>query len=412
MSPSTVIVGSSVGGVRTAQALRACGYDGEVLLVGEETVLPYDKPPLSKGFLAGTSSVDDITLLTEKAAADAGIRFVRGRAATALDVAGRWIELADGERLRFDDLVVATGARARPSPWGSMPGVHVLRTLGDAEGLARDLGEGGPLVVIGAGFIGAEVAATARGMGVGDVTLLDPAPAPLGRALDSGLAVWCARMHSGHGVTTRFGVGVEGIDRQRDGLLVRLTDGRRLPAATVVVGIGAVPRDEWLRSSGLLLDDGVVCDAYGRAAGTGHVYAVGDVARVPHPRRDGLIRVEHWTNTVEQAARVAHNIARKDSPRVHEPVEYVWSDQYDNTIQITGRTGKDLSAVTVPGPDPARAFARLYAERDGRFAGAVTVNWPRALITCRKAVGTAASLEEVRASVSAKRPSTKTGARP
>ncbi|ASR35694.1 pyridine nucleotide-disulfide oxidoreductase [Prauserella marina] len=410
MNPVTVIVGSSIGGVRTAQALRASGYDGEVLLVGEETALPYDKPPLSKGLLAGKSTVEDITLLTEEAAAEAGIRLVPGRAATGLDVAGRWIELADGERLRFDDLVIATGARARPSPWGGMPGVHVLRTLGDAEALARDLGKGGPLVVIGAGFIGAEVAATARDMGVEDVTLVDPAPAPLHGVLGPELADWCARLHAGNGVTTRFGVGVDGIDRSAEGLLVRLADGKRFPAATVVVGIGAVPCDDWLRSSCLRLDDGVVCDAYGRAAE--NVYAVGDVARVPHPRKNALVRAEHWTSTVEQAARVAHNIARKESPRAHEPVEYVWSDQYDNTIQITGHTGGPLSAVTVPGPDPGRAFARLYAEPDGSFAGAVTVNWPRALITCRKAVGSAASLEEIRGSVSAKRPVTKTGARP
>ncbi|RBM23430.1 FAD-dependent oxidoreductase [Prauserella sp. PE36] len=407
MSPVTVIVGSSVGGVRTAQALRSAGYAGDVVLVGEETVAPYDKPPLSKGVLAGTSTGDDITLLTESAARDAGIRLLLGRAATRLDVAGHRVELADGEQLRYDDVVLATGARARPSPWGAPPGLHVLRTLADATTLARDLRRGGPLVVIGAGFVGAEVAATARGLGVRDVTLVDPAPAPMSRVLDPAVAGWFARLHAEHGVTRRFGVGVDGVEQVEDGLVVRLGDGTPLPAATVVVGIGAVPNDDWLRTSGLRLDDGVVCDRFSRAAD--HVHAVGDVARVPHPRRGGLGRAEHWTNAVEQAACVAHNIVRPDAPRVHEPVEYVWSDQYDRTLQLTGRTGGALGHVLVPGPDPERSFAALYAEPDGTFAGAVTVSWPRALVVCRKAAGTM-SLEEVRQLVSARRPSARTGA--
>ncbi|MBK1787587.1 FAD-dependent oxidoreductase [Prauserella sp. ASG 168] len=400
----TVVVGSSVGGVRTAQALRAAGYDGDVVLVGEETVAPYDKPPLSKGLLAGTSTTADITLLTEQAAREAGIELLLGRAASGLDVAGRRVELDDGERLAYDDVVLATGARARPSPWGALPGVHVLRSLADATALADDLRQGGPLVVIGAGFIGAEVAATARGMGVADVTLVDPAPVPLSRALDVEVAGILARLHAENGVHTRFGVGVEGIERVAGGLLVRLADETVLPAATVVVGIGAVPNDDWLRDSGLRLDDGVVCDAYSRAAE--HVYAVGDVARLPHPRRGGLVRAEHWTNAVEQARTVARTIALPESPLAHVPVDYVWSDQYDRTIQLTGRTGGTLAHVLVPGPDPDRAFAALYADADGTFAGAVTVGWPRALVTCRKAAGqdTGTSLEEIRQALSAPRP--------
>ncbi|MFF5991297.1 NAD(P)/FAD-dependent oxidoreductase [Prauserella flavalba] len=412
MSPVTVIVGTSIGGVRTAQGLRAAGYDGEVLLVGEETALPYDKPPLSKGLLAGTSSIEDLTLLTERAAREAGIRLLLGRAATGLDIGTNTVTLADGERLRYDDVVIATGARARPSPWGEPRGVHVVRTLGDAERLAVDLRRGGPLVVVGAGFIGAEVAATARGLGAADVTMVDPAPVPLSRVLDPEVARWFAGLHAGHGVTTRFGVGVEGIDRARDGLVVRLADGARLPAATVVVGIGAVPQDGWLRSSGLRIDDGVVCDRYSRAVGTEHVHAVGDVARWPHPRAGELVRAEHWTNAVEQAACVAHNITRPRQPRAHAPVEYVWSDQYDHTIQLTGRTGGRLGHLTVPGPDPDRSFAVLYADAEGTFTGAVTVNWPRALVACRQAVGTEAPAAEVRDRVTAARPRTTTGARP
>ncbi len=386
----------------TAQALRAAGYAGEVVLVGEERALPYDKPPLSKAVLAGTTSADAIALLTEEAAAEAGIRLVLGRAATRLRLQEQVVELAGGERLAYDDVVVATGARARPSLWGEPPGVHVLRTLDDAAALGAALRRGGPLVVIGAGFVGAEVAATARGMGVEQVTVVDPVPVPLGRVLDPAVAQRFATLHADRGVSTRFGVGVAGIDEVPGGALaVRLTDGATLPADAVVVGIGAVPNDEWLRTSGLQIDDGVVCDRYSRALGAPHVHAVGDVARWFHPRHERLVRVEHWTNAVEQAACVAHNIVHPDRPRAHEPVEYVWSDQYDWRIQLAGRTGGDLAHVTLPGADPARTFAVLYGHPDGGFAGALTVNWPRALVTCRRAVGAARTLEEVRRTVEA-----------
>ena len=400
MTGRTVVVGASIGGVRTAQALRSAGYDGEIVLVGAEQALPYDKPPLSKALLAGATSSDGIRLLTEQAAADAGIRLVLGRAAVALDVEDQAVELEGGERLPFDDVVIATGAAARPSPWGAPPGVHVLRTLDDAVALGTALRRGGPLVVIGAGFVGAEVAATARGMGV-DVTLVDPVPVPLGRVLDAGVAQRFGLLHAERGVATRFGVGVVGIDEVGDGLVVRLADGTRLPAATVLVAIGAVPNDGWLRSSGLRIDDGVVCDRYSRALGTRHVHAVGDVARWPHPRHGRTVRIEHWTNAVEQAACVAHNIVHPDAPRAHEPVEYVWSDQYDWKIQFAGRTGGGLEHVVVDGADPARSFAVLHADLDGRFAGALTVNWPRALVACRRAVAATPPLAQVRAAVEA-----------
>ncbi|MGY0063489.1 NAD(P)/FAD-dependent oxidoreductase [Streptomyces sp. LZ34] len=401
MSPTTVVVGSSVGGVRTAQALRGAGYDGEVVLVGEEDTLPYDKPPLSKALLSGDATAGSISLLTEQAASDAGIRLLLGRAATRLDTRERCVELADGERLAYDSLVIATGARARPSPWGRPPGVHVLRTLSDATALGRDLRRGGPLVVIGAGFVGAEVAATARTMGVADVSVVDPVPIPLSRVLNPAIAEVFTRLHTDRGVMTRFGLGVTGIEATADGLTVNLSDGSALPAATVVVGIGALPNDEWLRSSPLRIDDGVVCDQYCRAVGGPGVYAVGDVARWFHPRRGRLTRVEHWTNAVEQAACVAHNIAHPERPRAHEPVEYVWSDQYDWKIQLTGRTGADLDHLTVHGPHPDHSFAVLYGDPDGRFAGAMTVNWPRALIQCRRALGAAPPLDEVRHTVEA-----------
>lgn len=403
MSATTVIVGSSVAGVRTAQALRAAGFAGDVVLIGEETALPYDKPPLSKALLAGTATVADIVLLSRQEAAEAGIKLRLGHAATRLDVAERSVHLSDGSRLRFDDLVIATGAKARPSPWGSPPGVHVLRTLDDALALGNRLRHGGRLVVVGAGFIGAEVAATACALGLSEVTVVDPMPVPLSRVLSPEVAVLFGRLHRARGVVTRFGVAVTGIDRSPHGLAVRLGDGTALSADTVVVGIGATPNDEWLRDSGVRTDDGVLCDEFSRSVSDPHVHAVGDVARWRHPRYGRLLRVEHWTNAVEQASCVAHNIAHPDDPRRYAPVEYVWSDQYDWKIQLVGRTGGDLVSDRIDGADPDRSFAVLYAGPDGRFAGAVAVNWPRAQIAARRALASGAALAEVREAIASDR---------
>jgi phthalate 3,4-dioxygenase ferredoxin reductase subunit len=403
MTQSTVIVGASVGGVRVAQALRSAGYEGRITLVGDEDALPYDKPPLSKGFLSGTSTVPPVTLLTEQDARDLGIRLMLGRAARSLDVAGGFVELADGERLRYDDAVIATGSRARPSPWGKPAGVHYLRTLGDAVGLREDLRRGGPLVVIGAGFVGAEVAAAARQLGVAEVTLVDPAPVPMSRALDDATAAVLAAMHRGHGVATRFGAQVEAIERVSGGLAVRLAGGSVLPAAAIVVGIGAVSNDEWLASSGLRAGDGLHCDERCRAYGAARVHAVGDIARWHHPGRGALVRAEHWTNAVEQALYVATDIARPGTQGPYQPVEYVWSDQYDAKVQIVGRTGAGLRQATVERQGPARSFAVLYADGAGPLAGAVTVSWPQAAIAARRAIAAGTPFDEVQAAITAPR---------
>ncbi|WP_224404026.1 NAD(P)/FAD-dependent oxidoreductase [Pseudonocardia sp. ICBG1034] len=392
----TVIVGASVGGVRTAQALRAAGYGGGIVLAGDEDVPPYDKPPLSKGLLSGKSTVDSVSLLSPEAAAEAGIELVLGNAATG--VADGAVQLADGTTLPYDELVVATGARARPSPWGTPPGVHVVRSLKDAEGLGCALRAGGPLVVVGAGFIGAEVAATALGMGLTDVTVVDPVPVPLSRVLSQEVAAIFGELHAGRGVKTRFGIGVADV---REGE-VELADGTMLPAATIVVGIGAVPNDDWLADSTIPTEDGVLCDRHCRSVADPHVWAVGDVARWWHPGYERAVRVEHWTNAVEQAVVVAHNITHPDELRDHQPVEYVWSDQYDWKIQLVGRTGGDTH-VRVEGAGPEK-FAVLYAEGED-FVGALVVNWPKALITCRRALtGGVASLVEVQGKVESARP--------
>ena len=399
MTPGTVIVGASIGGARTAQALRSAGYEGEITLVGDERALPYDRPPLSKGLLAGAATPDSLTLLSEQEAADLGVRLMLGRAARHLDVAGAFVELADGERLAYDDVVVATGARPRPSPWGKPAGVHYLRTREDAEGLRADLGRGGPLVIIGAGFIGAEVAATARQLGVEDITLVDPAPVPMGRVIDPATAGRLGALHREHGVTTVFGTAVEAVEPLAGSLVVRLAGGAVLDAATVVVGIGAVVNDEWLASSGLPTGGGLRCDERCRAVGAPRVHAVGDVARWRHAGYGALVRVEHWTNAVEQASYVAADIVRPGEQAPYQPVEYVWSDQYAAKIQVIGRTGAGLDPVTVERTGTAGSFAVLYAGAAGALAGAVTVSWPKAAVAVRRALKAGTPLAEVYAAI-------------
>jgi phthalate 3,4-dioxygenase ferredoxin reductase subunit len=399
-----VVVGSSIGGVRTAQALRSEGFDGRVVLVGEESQLPYDKPPLSKQFLTGQWDADRVLLLTPEKAAKDEIELRLGSPAIRLDVASRTVLLADGTSLEYDSAVIATGASARPSPWRPESGVHVVRTLEDSQRLHARLMDGGPVVVVGGGFIGAEVAGSARGLGH-EVTVIDPLPTPIGRVVGPEIGRLFTELHHRHGVATRFGVGVEAIEGTAGNLRVRLTDGSQLQAATVVVGIGAVPNDGWLADSGLPLDNGVLCDQYSRALDAPDIFAVGDVARWFHPGHREYVRVEHWTNAVEQGVCAAHNIAHPDDLRAYHPVEYVWSDQYDWKAQIVGRPNHGTRheiVGTLSGENPRAAV--LYTDETGRLWGAVTVNWPKALVQCRRLVTDGATFDDALTRVSALAP--------
>lgn len=404
MTRTVVVIGSSIGGVRTAQALRSEGFDGRVVLVGEESQLPYDKPPLSKQFLTGQWDVDRVLLLTEEKADKDSIELRLGVPAARLDVAARQVLLADGTSLEYDSAVIATGASARPSPWRPESGVHVVRTLEDSRQLHAQLSDGGPVVVVGGGFIGAEVAGSARGLGH-EVTVVDPLPTPIGRVVGPEIGRLFSELHHRHGVGTRFGVGVEAIEGAAGDLRIRLTDGTQLQAATVVVGIGAVPNDGWLADSGLPIDNGVLCDQFSRALDAPDVYAVGDVARWFHPGHREYVRVEHWTNAVEQGVCAAHNIAHPDDLRAYRPVEYVWSDQYDWKAQIVGRPNHGTRHEIVgnlSGENPRAGV--LYTDETGLLCGAVTVNWPKALVQCRRLVTDGATFDDALAKVSALAP--------
>jgi phthalate 3,4-dioxygenase ferredoxin reductase subunit len=377
MTAGTVIVGSSVAGVHTALALRAAGYREQVTLVGAEVSWPYDRPPLSKGFLAGEPLP---SLLTVEQARAHDVRVLLGHKAVGLDLAARCLHVEALPDLRFDHLVIATGARARRPRWPLPAGAHLLRDVRDAEALRTSLARGGRLVVIGAGFIGAEVAATARGYGM-DVSMVDPLPGPLYRAIGREPSARIAGLHEANGVHALFGVGVERVAGSAGDLEVHLTDGRILPSSTVAIGIGAEPDVEWLRGCGLVLDDGIVCDQYCAAQGTNGVYAAGDVARWFHRTLGRHVRVEHWTNAVTQATAVATIIAQPAVGVPYAPSQYVWSDQYDWRISLVGETTGTPSLVE----RDERQFAYLYGG-EGQLAGAMVVNWPKAVVGCRQAV--------------------------
>jgi len=393
-----VVVGASVAGVAVARGLRAEGYERELVLIGDEEDWPYDRPPLSKQLLTGEWDADRTRILTPEQADELELDVRLGDAAVALDTAAKEVVLA-GSRVGYDACVIATGASARSSPWPERPGVHLLRTLKDAVGIRESLLGGGHVAVVGGGFIGAEVASSARAVGL-ETTVIDPFELPMERVVGATAARLFTDLAARQGVALRLGHGVEAIEGTAGDLTLHLSDGHTVEAATAVIGIGAVPNDRWLASSGLLVANGVVCDELCRAVGADGVYAAGDVARWHHPGERAEVRVEHWTNAVDQAGCVAHNLAHPDDPRPYAPSPYVWSDQHGWKFQIAGHPeqGSELELVgDLEGDRPRAAF--LFGDPDGRLVGAVTVNWARALAACRRGlaegVDAASALAEV-----------------
>jgi 3-phenylpropionate/trans-cinnamate dioxygenase ferredoxin reductase component len=388
-APAVVVVGASLAGLRAAEELRHRGFGGRLTVVGDEEHRPYDRPPLSKQVLAGSWDLDRIELTVGGAGGLDGldVDWRLGTRATGLDSAGRRVTLAGGEELPYDGLVIATGARPRSLPGtGELPGVHTLRTLDDCLAVRADLDAGaGRVVVVGAGFIGSEVAATCRGRGC-EVTVLEALPVPLGRALGDEMGSVMGELHRDHGVAVRLGVGVAGIEGAGRVERVRLADDSVVEADLVVVGIGVTPNTGWLEGSGLALDDGVVCDATTRAAPG--IVAAGDVARWPSHRFGELMRVEHWDNAIamgEHAARrLLDDLADAAAPpgEPYDPVPWFWSDQYDRKIQLAGRSSDADEVRVVDGSVEERRFVALYRRGD-RLVGALAMNRPRLLVTFR-----------------------------
>ncbi|QFZ19080.1 NAD(P)/FAD-dependent oxidoreductase [Saccharothrix syringae] len=372
MTSHVLVVGAAAAGLSTAEALRRKGYTGGLTLLGDEPHHPYDRPPLSKQVLSGAWEPERARLRDDGVLAALDARFVLGDPAVALDVANRAVTTASGLTLRADAVVLATGVRPRTLPdQAGLAGVHVLRTLDDALALRADLRPPARLVVVGDGVLGAEVAATARGLGV-ETALAGPQAAPLAAQLGPLASGLLADLHAGHGVRLRLGSAVLGLT-SRDGRVtgVRLDAGDVLPADVVVVALGSIPNTDWLAGSGLELDNGVVCDARCRAAEG--VYAVGDVARWHHEDLGVALRLENRTNATEQAGAVADNILGTD--RAYVPVPYFWTDQFDARLQVHGvPSGADVSVVD--GDVEARRFVARY-ERDGRVVGVLGWNMPK-----------------------------------
>jgi 3-phenylpropionate/trans-cinnamate dioxygenase ferredoxin reductase subunit len=323
---------------------------------------------------------------------DLGIEWRLGIAARALDLAARRIELDDGSAVAFDGLVIATGARVRTLPGQPRhAGIHTLRTLDDCLALRADL-DATPsrVVVVGAGFIGAEVAATARQRGL-DVTLLEALEVPLQRVLGDRMGAVCADLHRDQGVDLRLSSGVDAFVEDGNGRVagVVLSDGTTVEADVVVVGVGVVPNTEWLEGSGLTIDNGVVCDETCLAAPG--VVAAGDVARWPNRRFDEVMRVEHWENAQEQGAHAARRLLGDTAP--YEPVPWFWSDQYDRKIQLAGRSGPSDEVRIVDGSIAERRFVAIYG-RAGKLVGVLGMNRPRPVMQYRQLIADGAAWDE------------------
>ena len=387
---NVVIVGSSLAGVRAAETLRQSQYVGRITMVGNEPHAPYDRPPLSKKVLAGEWEADRIVLRKPEVLESLDLTWRRGVTATGLDAERREIGLSDGTSVGYDGLIIATGAAVRRLPgqpdWA---GVHALRTIDDSLALREELREGTRVVVIGAGFIGLEVAATARTRGC-DVTVLEGAPAPMIRGLGAEMGHAAAMVHGDNGVTLRFGVSVDHLVEGETGRVagVALGDGEVVPAEVVVVGIGVTPCTDWLLGSGLEIRDGVVCDATLNAGADG-VFAAGDVCRWFNGTFDREMRVEHWSTAAEQGAAAARNLlawSKGEPTQPYTEVPFFWSDQFSARIQFVGRVeGGEEVRVVIGSPDD-RAFVALYG-REGRLVGALGVSKPRQLMQFRKLIG-------------------------
>lgn len=391
-----VVVGSSVAGVHAAEALRDQGFDGDVTLVSAEDHAPYDRPPLSKGSLVGDVTDPELLLRPESWYVQQDLELLLGQPAVGLDTANGSVVLANGTTLPYDGLVLATGSSALAPRGivGDSDCILSLRTLSDCAALRRRLVAGTRLVVIGGGFIGLELAATACRLGVA-ATVVEVAPEPLAPVLGREVGSWFRRLHERHGVTVRTGSSVQAVQAGAAGIRVNLADGDMICADTVVAGVGAAPATGWLRNSGVeLVDGGVRCDRQLRTS-VPNVVAAGDIACWYNELYDEFMRIEHWTNAVEQGRFAAASLLGADHAAYVGP-PYFWTDQYDVGTRTVGRvSGADR--VSVQYADDASLVA-LYG-RGTEFRGAVCANAPRALLAGRRALSRRLSWADALAAV-------------
>jgi 3-phenylpropionate/trans-cinnamate dioxygenase ferredoxin reductase component len=380
---SVVIVGAGHAGVQVAASLREEGFEGPVTLLSAEPHLPYQRPPLSKAFLKGAMEADGLPLRAAQFYSDKGVDLLLGEEAIQIDRGSRSVELASGRRLSYSHLVLATGARQRPlvAPGIDLEGVLVLRDLTDARGLREQLGAARRIIVVGAGFIGLEIAATATSLG-GEVTIVEVAPRPLGRAVSPVTSAFFLDAHQAFGARILLGVGVVALHGQ-DGRVtaVELSDGVILPADLAIIGIGVLPEDRLARRSGLACDNGIVVNEHLETSDP-LISAVGDCAIFPSPFVGFPVRLESVQNAVDQARCVARRIIGKPEPYAALP--WFWSDQGDLKLQIVGLS-HGCDEWVVRGDPQTRAFS-VFGFRGGELAAVETVNKPGDHMAARRII--------------------------
>jgi 3-phenylpropionate/trans-cinnamate dioxygenase ferredoxin reductase component len=375
------VVGAGQAGFQTASSLRQEGFSGRIVLIGDEPALPYQRPPLSKSYLAGESGLDELWLRPEAFYEKQQIELVIGETVTAIDRPGRCLRLASGAEIACDHLVLATGARFRPLvvPGAELDGVLPLRTLADADVLRERLPETHEVVVVGAGFIGLEFAAVARAAGVA-VHVLEVTQHPMGRVVSAQTSQFFTGAHIGWGSTVSLGTGVARIlGANGRATAVETSDGRVLPADLVLICIGVVPNAELAGDAGLTVANGIVVDEY-LATAASEISAIGDCANFPTRFAQGRVRLESVQNGVDQARSVAARVAGKPAP--YDKVPWFWSDQADLKLQIAGITvGHDIAVVR---GDPESGSFSVFCFRDGRLLGVESVNRPADHIVARR----------------------------
>jgi 3-phenylpropionate/trans-cinnamate dioxygenase ferredoxin reductase component len=383
-----VIVGGGLAAARTAEQLRRAEYTGPITIVSDEQHLPYDRPPLSKEVLRNADH--DVVLKPQEFYDEGNITLRLGSAAQSVDAAAKALTLADGSTLEYDELVIATGLepkRIRSFP--DLEGIRVLRSIGESAALREHAATARRAVIVGAGFIGCEVAASLRQLGV-DVVIVEPQPTPLASVLGEKIGSLVTRLHQAEGVDVRCGVGVDSVTGTDKVEKVLLSDGTELDADMVVVGIGSHPVTGWLEGSGIEVDNGVVCDAAGRTSAE-HVWAIGDVAswrtEVGHQ-----VRVEHWSNVAEQARVLVPAILGQAPGTPAISVPYFWSDQYDVKIQCLGEPAADDVVHIVE--DDGRKFLAYY-ERDGVVTAVVGGGMPGKVMKARGKIASGAAIADV-----------------
>jgi 3-phenylpropionate/trans-cinnamate dioxygenase ferredoxin reductase subunit len=365
-----VIAGAGLAGAKAAETLRSEGFGGRIVLVSDEAVRPYERPPLSKDYLRGESGFDAAAVHDADFYGAHDIELRTSTTVAALRPADSEVELGDGERIRYERALLSTGAAPRrlPVPGAELPGVYTLRNVGDSDAIRAAVTGGGPVVVIGAGWIGAEVAASSRQLGA-EVTMVDLVDVPLERVLGPEVGAVYRDLHRDHGVTLRLGVGIEsigGTDRVEE---VRLGDGSVLPASAVVVGVGVAPRVELAAAAGLEIDNGVRTDRY-LGTSAPQVYAAGDVANAWHPFHETWIRLEHWSAALNQGPVAAKNMLGIATP--YEKVPYFYSDQFDLGMEYRG-WAPTYEQVVFRGDPAGREFIAFWLG-DGIVRAAMNAN--------------------------------------